>query len=419
MKKIQLKKGIDLYLIKDEKFKTYMASVIFYRPLTREGASNGSLLVQTLKMGNELCRTNRELNVALDKLYGAGLYCSSGKRGEEHNIRVAAEAVCDQFLPEPIFDRTLELLFTTAFKGGVDGKFDPDTVKQEKTNLIDRIRNQISDKRYYASMRLDEIMFAGEGCGVNSLGYEEDVEKITAEGLYEYYRDIINTSGISIVFTGNFDESAAEKAARAAVEPLPEREAAHTLARIKSEVSEVKRVTDHMDVTQGKLAIGMRTGIKPSEDMAWAQTVFSAIYGGGPSSKLFNNVRERLSLCYYASSWANDLLGVLNISSGIEFENFDPAYNEIMAQLQAMKNGDFTDEDIDIAKKEICNSYRSRVDSVEAMEYFYTAQILLGRDITIGQAIENIEKVTKEQIVEVANRVKLDTVYFLTGKEEA
>lgn len=419
MKTIQLKKGIDLYLIKDEKFKTYMASVIFYRPLSREGASCGSLLAQTLKMGNELCRSNRELNVALDKLYGAGLYCSSGKRGEEHNIRIAAEAVCDEFLPEPVFDRTLELLFATAFRGGADGKFDPDTVKQEKINLIDLIRNQISDKRYYASMRLEEIMFAGEGCGVNSLGYEEDVEKITAEGLYSYYRDVIDTSGISIIFTGNFDEAAAEKAARTAVETLPERDAAHTLAAIRGEVSEVKRVTDHMDVTQGKLAIGMRTGIGPADDMAWAQRVFSVIYGGGPSSKLFNNVRERLSLCYYASSWPNELVGALNISSGIEFKNFDPAYNEIMAQLQAMRDGDFTDEDIDIAKKEICNSYRSRVDSVEAMENFHTGQILLGRDITIGQAIENIEKVTKEEIVRVANQVKLDTVYFLTGKEEA
>lgn len=419
MKKIQLKKGIDLYLIKDEKFKTYMASVIFYRPLTREGASYGSLLAQTLKMGNELCRTNRELNVALDKLYGAGLYCSSGKRGEEHNIRVAAEAVCDGFLPEPVFDRTLEMLFATAFRGGVDGKFAADTVEQEKINLIDRIRNQISDKRYYASMRLEEIMFAGEGCGVNSLGYEEDVEKITAGELYDYYRDVINTSGISIIFTGNFDENSAENAARKAVADIPERDAVHTLAAIKSDVSEVKRVTDRLDVTQGKLAIGMRTGIGPADDMAWAQRVFSVIYGGGPSSKLFNNVRERLSLCYYASSWPNDLVGVLNISSGIEFENFDPAYNEIMAQLQAMRDGDFTEEDIDTAKKEICNSYRSRVDSVEAMEYFYTGQILLGRDITIDQAIENIEKVTKEQIVAVADKVRLDTVYFLTGKEEA
>lgn len=419
MKKIQLKDGIDLYLNRDGKFKTYMASVIFYRPLTREGASYGSLLTGMLKMGNRLCRTNRELNIELDKLYGAWIGCSSGKRGEEQNIRVAAETVCDEFLPTPVFDRVLELLFATAFGGGVDGKFDPDKVNQEKINLIDRIRNQINDKRYYASMRLDEIMFEGEGCGVNSLGYEEDVEKITPESLYDYYREVINTSGISIIFTGNFDEAAAEKAARRAVEPLSAREAAHTLAKIKSEVGEVKRVTDHMDVTQGKLAIGMRTGIAPTDDMAWAQRVFSVIYGGGPSSKLFNNVRERLSLCYYASSWPNDLLGVLNISSGIEFQNFDAAYNEIMAQLQAMRDGDFTDEDIDVAKKEICNGYRSRLDSVEAMEGFHTGQILLGRDMTVQQAIEKIENVTRAEIIDAANRVKLDTVYFLAGKEEA
>ena len=414
METIKLKNGINVYFIKDEKFKTYMASVLFHRAMTREGASKGALLSQVLRCGNELYPTAKDVDIALEELYGASLYCSSGKRGAEQIIRVAMEAVCDRFLPAPAFGKAMDLLFAAAFKGNNRG-----ALEQEKKNLIDRIRGQINDKRYYASMRLNEIMFDGEPYGINSIGYEEDVEKITADSLFDFYSEVINTSAISIIFTGSFDEKEALDAAQKAVADLPERCCGHTLAEIKAQVPDVKRVTDHMDVTQGKLAIGMRTGIAPTDMMAYPQMVFSAVYGGGPSSKLFNNVRERLSLCYYASSWVDRMVGFLCVSSGIEFQNFDAAYNEIMAQLQAMKNGDITDEEIDTAKKELINSFRSRVDAVESMEDYYTTQLLLGTDVTIEEAIERIENVTREQIMEVANGIVLDTVYFLAGKEEA
>lgn len=409
-----LKKGIDLYFIRDEKFKTYMASVLFHRPLTREGASKGALLAQVLRCGNELYPSAKEIDIALEELYGASLYCSSGKRGEEQVIRVAMEAVCDAFLPAPAFDKAMELLFTAAFKGNNRG-----AVEQEKKNLIDRIRGQINDKRYYASLRLNEIMFEGRPYGINSIGYAEDVEKINPDALFGFYDEVINTSAMSIIFTGNFDETAAMAAAKKAVEALPEREAGHTLAEITGGSGEVRRVTDHLDVTQGKLAMGLYTGIAHSDPLIYAQMVMNGIYGGSPSSKLFNNVREKLSLCYYASSWADRMMGVMTVSSGIEFQNFDAAYNEIMAQLQAMKDGDFSDEEIDVIKKELSNSFRSRVDAVEALEDYYTTQILLGTDVSIEDTIENIENVTRDQIKEAASRVTLDTVYFLAGKEEA
>lgn len=409
-----LKKGINLYFIRDEKFKTYMASVLFHRPLSRREVSLNSLLSQVLRCGNELYPTSKDVNIALEELYGASLYCSTGKRGEEQILRVALESVCDEFLPETTFGRAAELLFASAFKGS-----NRRSVEQEKKNLIDRIRGQINDKRYYAILRLNEIMFEGEAYGINAMGYEEDVEKITADSLFNYYSDVINTSAISIIFTGNFDEDAALKAAANAVSSLPERKGGHTLAGISGTAGEVKRVTDHMDVTQGKLSIGFRTGIGPNDPLTYAQTVFSTIFGGGPNSKLFNNVREKLSLCYYASSWADKMKGFLRVTSGIEFQNFDAAYNEIMAQLQAMKNGEFTEEEIDIAKKELINAYRSKVDAVEALEDYYTTQLLLGTDVSIEESIEGIKGVTREQIIEAAGKAVLDTVYFLSGKEEA
>lgn len=409
-----LKKGIDLYFIKDEKFKTYMAGVLFHRPLTREGASKGALLAQILRRGNELYPTAKDIDTALEELYGASLYCSSGKWGEEQIIRVALESVSDGFLPAPAFDKAAALLFASAFRGG-----SRESVGQEKKNLIDRIRGQINDKRYYAMRRLDEIMFEGEPYGINGLGYEGDVERITDGELFDFYGEVKNTSAISIIFTGNFDEAAARSAAEKAVADLPEREGGHVRAKISGEAAKVRRVTDRLDVTQGKLAMGFRTGIGPTDELVYAQTVACAIYGGGPSSKLFNNVRERLSLCYYASAWADRLKGYVRVSSGIEFQNFDAAYNEIMAQLELMKKGSFTDGEIDIAKKELINSYRSVKDAVEALENYYTTQIILATDVSIDEVIEKIEGVTREQITEAAGRMALDTVYFLTGKEEA
>ncbi len=413
-KTVELKKGINLYFIRDEKFKTYMASVLFHRPLSRAEASLNSLLSQVMRCGNKLYPTLKDVNIALEELYGASLYCSNGKRGEEQILRVAVEGVCDEFLPEPAFDRALELLFAAAFNSDSRG-----AVEQEKKNLIDRIRGQINDKRYYAILRLNEIMFEGEAYGVNSMGYEDEVSEITPDVLFDYYKNVVDTSAISIIFTGNFDEAAALSAAKRAVKALPERNGGHTLAKIKADVSEVKRVTDRMDVTQGKLSIGFRTGIGPNDSLDCAQRVFCTIYGGGPNSKLFLNVREKLSLCYYASCWCDKMKGFFRVSSGIEFQNFKPAYDEIMAQLQAMKNGDFTDEEIDIAKGELINAYRSWVDAVEAIEDYYTSQLLLGTDVSIEESINGIKDVTREQIVEVANRAVLDTVYFLDGREEA
>lgn len=410
----KLKKGVDLYFISDKKFKTYMASVLFRRPLKREEATLASLLSQVLRCSNSIYKTSKEISSALEELFGASLYSGVGKRGEEEILRVAVEGVSDEFLPSPAFGKTVELLFATAFNGGSE-KY----VEQEKKNLADRIRGQINDKRYYAIKRLNEIMFAEEAYGVNTLGYEEDLKNITSGELFDFYSLLKNTSNISIVFTGNFDEAAALKAAEKAAEALPEREVLKTETVIKSAVEKVKKVTDRMDVTQGKLSIGMRTGIAGSDPLVFAQMVFSGIYGAGPSSKLFMNVRERLSLCYYASSWADRMKGWLRVTSGIEFENFQKAYDEIIAQLELMKKGEFSDKDTDVVKKELINQFRSAADGVESLEDYYTTQLCLGTDMSIDETAKAIEEVSREDIIKVAENVKLDTVYFLTGKEEA
>lgn len=409
-----LKDGINLCFIKDKKFKTYMASVLFHRPVKREEASLASLLAQVLKCANSVFSSPKEISSALEELFGASLYCSVGKRGEEEILRVAVEGINDEFLPRPAFEKSLEMLFSTAFSGG-SAKY----IEQEKKNLIDRIKNQISDKRYYAIKRLNDIMFEDEAYGVNAIGYADEVEKITADELFDFYENVKNTSKITIFFTGNFDENAALEAAEKAVAALPERKTELVKTTVKSEVGQVKKVTDHMDVTQGKLSIGMRTGIAGNDPLVYAQMVFAGIYGGGANSKLFCNVREKLSLCYYASAWADRMKGWLRITSGIEFENYQKAYDEIMRQLELMKKGEFTDAEIDTAKKELVNAMRSRVDSVESLEDYYTMGLCLGSDVSIEEAIEKIENVSKDEIIEVAQRVVLDTVYFLAGKEEA
>lgn len=410
----RIKNGIDVCFIKDSKFKTYMASVLFHRPLKRDEASKISLLAQLLKCANPLCPGPKEVSAALEELYGASLQIHAGKRGEEEILRVAVEGISDEFLPECAFEKSMQMLFASAFNGG-DEKY----LEQEKKNLVDRIKSQINDKRFYGMLRLNEIMFADEPYGVNTAGYADEVEKITADELADFYREVKNTSKITVIFTGNFDENAALKAVEKAVADLPERSAELVKTLVKAQVGEVKRVVDHMDVTQGKLSIGMRTGIGGTDPLVHAQMVFSAIYGGGTSSKLFCNVREKLSLCYYASSWADRMKGWIRITSGIEFENYQKAYDEIMYQLELMKKGELTEKDMDTAKKELVNAFRSRFDSVESLEDYNTMCLCLGTEADIEKEIEKIESVTKEDVVCVAQKVVLDTVYFLAGKEEA
>ena len=417
MDRIELRKGINLYTLKDDKFKSFRVCVLLHRPLSRQEATLNTLLTATMRMQSKNFPSAREISEELENLYGGEMIARASKYGERHIIKLGIQSVSDNALGEKgNFKRAMRLLSDLVLCSGTGEGFSDDIVRIEKKNIKDSISAQKNDKRTYSVLRLQEEMCKGEPYGVNPMGYIEDLDKIDAKELYAHYKKVLCESRIDIFFTGNFDEEEAKSAASHFAANLDEREIAPAKEVHKELSGDIRIVRDKMDVTQGKLCMGFRCkeGLG-GEDYA-KTVVYNSIFGGSAVSKLFNNVREKLSLCYYVGSSVDRLKEIMIVRSGVEFENFKTAYDEIMHQQKMMENGDFTEEEIQFAKKQLTSAYEANIDSIASMEEYYIMQLLLGTDISIPSMVDMVNKVTKEDIILVAKGMELDTVYYMEGE---
>lgn len=419
MIKTEIKKGITLFTVKDDKFKAFRTTVLIHRPLSRDEATYNTLTAAVMRMQSENFPDAQKISEELENLYGGSLIARASKYGERQIIKIGIQSVSDKALGEKgNFDRSMKLLSDIIFCAGTGECFSEDVVSLEKKNIKDAILSQKNDKRSYSVQRLQEEMCKNEPYGVNPMGYIEELEKIDARKLYNHYAKILSESRIDIIFSGNFDEDEAVKTAKDFASHLPERDGVICREAIISKVDEVKKVTDRLDVTQGKLCLGFRNTDGIINKNYPAAVVYNCIFGGSAVSKLFNNVREKLSLCYYVGSSLDRLKEIMIIRSGVEFENFKTAEDEIMLQQSLMENGDFTDEEIGFAKKHLITAYESNLDSVAAMEEYYTMQLLLESNISIEEMTEKISGVTRDEIVKAAKSMKLDTVYYMDKEAE-
>ena len=419
MDKINLKEGVNLYTLCDKKFKSFRVCVLIHRPLTREEVTMNTLLVATMRMQSKKFPSAREISEELEKLYGGEMIARASKYGERQIIKLGIQTVSDSALgKEGNFQRAMNLLYDLLFNSGTGSGFSKEVMDIEKKNITDDILSQKNDKRSYSVLRLQEEMCKDEPYGVNPMGYVEKLEKISSDELYDHYRRVISESRIDIFFTGNFDEeqakiSASEFAANLVERKVIEIEEVHKIAS-----DNVKSIVDKMDVTQGKLCMGFRCNEGLCRKNYPAVVVYNSIFGGSAVSKLFNNVREKLSLCYYVGSSLDRLKEIMIVRSGVEFENFKTAYDEIMKQQRMMENGEFTPEEIEFAKKQIIGAYEANGDSIASMEEYYIMQLLIGTGVSVREMIEDIKRVTPEEIIAAAKSMKLDTVYYI-DKEEA
>jgi predicted Zn-dependent peptidase len=310
-----------------------------------------------------------------------------------------------------------ELLLAPDTENGV---FRADYVEGEKANLIDRIRGQINDKRTYATYRLTQLMCKEEAFGVSRLGDEGHVSAITPDALWRRYQELLRSAAIEVYYCGSADPDRAAAALTAALAALPvneDRTVPDCEVRI-SAGSEPNVVEEAMDVSQGKLALGFRTGgVTCWEQEYPALLLCNAIYGGTSLSKLFMNVREKLSLCYYASSVLEKQKGLLLVSSGIEFEQYHTARNEILAQLDAIRRGEMEEWEMEGGRRTLIGSCLSALDDQGRQEEYWLAQAVAGLEETPEELAARLETVTPEQVSEAAKKLQLDTIYFLKGKE--
>ena len=419
MTRTKLAEGVYLTYLPARKFKTSLLSAQFAVPIRQETASAYALLPAVLRRGTVTYPDMGSLSARLDRLYGARIDYTVRKKGENQCVGFVASFIDDSFAPggekllEPVADLLGELICDPATERG---RFVPAYFESEKTNLIDAIRSLINDKRDYADSRLLWEMCAGEPYGISRLGSEETAEKLQLRKLYAQYGQLIATSRLELFYSGSADENRVVRALRSAFSTLP-RENIQDVAIPQDHPAreEVRTVVEELDVTQGKLGMGFSCGSSDTAALLMGNTLF----GGSSNSKLFLNVREKLSLCYYASSLYHRQKGLITVSSGIEFDNYQKAYDEILAQLAAVQNGDLEDWELEGARSTLLNAYASMGDSQGKLENFYLGQAVTGQSATPEDLAAQVRQVTPERIYKAMKTVKLDTVYFLRGKEAA
>lgn len=422
MEKQQINSNITLYYIPMEKLKTTTFGVYIQRPLTKEEVSLNAVLPSVLKRGCKAATDSVQVAHMLENLYGAELNVGVTKKGENHLLLLDAETIADKYAPEgeALSREVMGLLFSMLLEPVLEnGVFRKDFVEQEKKNAIDRIQSMINDKRTYAYHRCMEEMCKGEAFELSSLGDIADVEAITPETLYAHYQKIITSSKIDIFVCGAAEPAEIAAAVQEKIKGISFSAPPMVKTEILKRDTGIREVQEKMEVTQGKLSIGFRTNIAPTEKDLYALVVANSVFGAGTHSKLFNNVREKLSLAYYASSQLEKSKGLMVVNAGIEFENFQKAYDETMAQFQAVQAGNVTDMEFDSSIKTIINSLDSYYDNQRYMRAFYLDQMLAGTNCDIETYKQNILQVTKEDVVRVFQNIEPDVVYFLTGREEA
>ena len=420
----ELLPGVTLTAVQTEKFKTGYHSLNLLLPLEQETASLNALLPMVLRRGTRRLPDLEALSAALDDLYGGVIEPAIRKRGETQCVGFSASFLDDAFVPEggQLAGATGllgELLLQPA---GEDG-FVPGYVAGERDNLMDELRSQINDKRQYAQNRLMELMYQDEPFGVDRLGSLKRAEAITPEKLYAHYQKVLAQGEIALYYCGSAGAEQVSQAWKAALAGLP-REGARPRSAGPRENGEREETApreheEAMDVTQGKLALGFRTNCDVYDERYPGLVLFNAIYGGSTTSRLFLHVREKLSLCYYASSGLEKLKGLLLVSSGVEFDHREEAQTEILKQFSLCRAGKFEDGELEAARRYLVSALRSTSDSQGQLEDFWLGQAVAGLDYGPEELAKRIEEATREDVTAAAQDIRLDTVYFLKGKEEA
>ena len=415
--------GVWLTVLNTDKFKTGHLCVKLLTALTRENASKNAVLPSVLRRGSVRYPDMDALAARLDDCYGATLVPTVSKAGEIQLLGLEADFIDSRYLPDGT-DLTGEMaallgevLLHPRTRGGL---LLPAYVDSEKEMLLDDIRSVINDKASYAHARLREQMFAAESYAVSSLGSEDTTENIHYVSLSKHYRQVLASSPIEIFYIGSADKGLVTDAVRQALRELPRGEIDYDIGtdiRMNTLEEQTRYYTEGLPVTQGKLCVGFRLGSCMEDPDLSALQVLNALYGGSAGSKLFVNVREKRGLCYYASSGIDLMKGVLTVDAGIDFDRYDEVLDQIMQQLQAVKDGDFTADELTIAKATEITALRAAGESVAGLRAFWLRQTLLGLDYGPEEAAALIDEVTREDIIAAAADIACDAVFFLKNSD--
>lgn len=417
--------GVWLTCLRTDKFKTGLLSLHLLTRLCRENAAKNALLPSVLRRGTAQYPDMEAISAQLDRLYGARIEPLVNKKGEIQTLGFWADFIDDRYLPEGeggLLEKVAglmgQMLLDPNTRGGL---FLPQYVESEQEKLLENIRARMNDKIGYSIHRLTELMCQTEDYAIAALGTEEEAENIGYVALTRHYNELLAACPVEVFYCGSADDRRVEQAVLDALIPLPRGELDYDIGtdiRMNALEAEPRVYTEEMDVGQGKLAIGFRLGDCMEDPDPAALRVMNAVFGGCASSKLFMNVRERLSLCYFASSGLNIAKGLMNIISGIEVEKYQEALDEIFRQLEAMKTGDISAEEFSAAKAAVVSDLLAAADSAGALENFWLDQNLMGLEYGPEEMAALAEEVTVEDVISIAAGIECDAIYFLKGRED-
>jgi len=409
--------GINFTTIIDPKFKSNFILVRFITKLNKETVSGNAIIPNLLITSNSTYKTRTELTKKLSGLYGSNLSTVCHKIADNQVIGIAASCICDSYSlnGEKLTSELTDILLDCIFKPQIenDGFAEKDFYIR-KQELLDNIDAEINDKRTYAIIRSNNSIYKDEPSALTSYGTHESAEKITPQKTYQALKNLFKTAEIEISLVGGENLDSVKEKLKQAFLSI-ERDCIHNifqdLSPIKSEVAEV---TESIDVNQCKMVMAF----KSQYQNMYANKLMTTMLGGTAFSKLFVNVREKLSLCYYCAAGFVEGKGVLIIDSGVEKDNIQMAKSEIINQINSLVNGDFTEDEMKNAVLSISGDYKSNYDSTNDLSSWFFIQAIRGTNYTPEQAIEELNKITRQDVIKAASELKLDTVYIMEGLDK-
>jgi predicted Zn-dependent peptidase len=409
--------GLNVVTLKSDKFKTTDILINFRNKLSREQATERGLIPSVLKAGSTLFPTKKAISRELERLYGASFGSNVIKQGQQQILSFKMSLVNDAYLlkQEHVLDDAFKLIADVLLNPKVSsGSFDERVVQTEKRLLGDHFDSLYDNKIRYAYDQLIQHMFSTENYQIRSIGQREDLENITAQSLYETYQRMISEDAIDLFILGDIDEERVKKLVEQYLNFNQRSIQLEVLDLEEKDIRQVNELVEHQEVSQAKLNIGLRTHTRGTDPDYYAMLVLNGILGSYPHSLLFKNVREKHSLCYYISSTIDRAKGAMFIYAGIEHSDYKKALDLTLEQIQVLKDGQFSEEILTNTKNALINDMLEMNDSPSAILATDFASLLYGEIYDVEKRIREISVVTSEDIVKAANKIELDTIFYLT-----
>ena len=411
----------NIYKINKEKFKSIYFSINFTIPVTKQEISKNSLLASMLAKSCEKYKTQKDIQQYLYSLYGANFDIGIEKFGDLYNIEIRCECINKNYLPnnEDVVDKVLDFMYNIIFKPNIiDGKFDEELLLREKESLINKIREVKDDKLRYGIRKMEELMCKNEPFCVYVYGDEQDIKNITVEELYKTYNNLFENSSITFIVSGNLNgyDNIEDRIANVFKNKLNSKLDYKKLVYNQKIEHSKDEVIESQQTTQSVISYGLRINNVDTSDF-YNLNVYNALLGGTPSSKLFQNFREKESLAYTVRSRYYRFKDIIIIYAGIQKENYEKAKEVLEKQINLIKNGEVTDEEFNSSKQSIISDLKEWNDSKIALSKMFISNMYANKkdDITLEEMIENMNKVTKQDVINMAKNIEIEKIYFLGG----